>query len=52
MVVAGGGFAGVETAGAVNDFLREGMKFYHHLKEDMVRVVWCTPANRFSRSWG
>jgi NADH dehydrogenase len=38
-VVAGGGFAGVETVGAVNDFLREGMKFYPHLKEDMLRVV-------------
>src|SRR4029078_4662274 len=27
VVVAGGGFAGAETVGAVNDFLREGMKF-------------------------
>ena len=26
-VVAGGGFAGIEAAGAVNDFLREAMKF-------------------------
>jgi len=42
-VVAGGGFAGAETVGAVNDFLREGMKFYHHLKEDMVRVVLVHP---------
>ena len=38
-VVAGGGFAGIETAGAVNDFLRDGMKFYPRLSEDMVRVV-------------
>jgi len=43
VVVAGGGFAGAETVGAVNDFLREGMKFYHHLKEDMVRVVLVHP---------
>ena len=44
-VVAGGGFAGVETAGAVNDFLREGMKFYPRLKEDMVRVVLVDPGD-------
>ncbi|MGB7933338.1 MAG: NAD(P)/FAD-dependent oxidoreductase, partial [Gammaproteobacteria bacterium] len=44
-VIAGGGFAGVETAGAVNDFLREGMKFYPHLKEDMVRMVLVHPGD-------
>lgn len=42
-VVAGGGFAGVETVGAVNDLMREGMKLYHHLKEDMLRVVLVHP---------
>jgi NADH:quinone reductase (non-electrogenic) len=44
-VVAGGGFAGIETAGAVNDFLREGMKFYPHLKQNMVRVVVVDPGD-------
>jgi NADH:ubiquinone reductase (H+-translocating) len=44
-VVAGGGFAGIETAGAVNDFLREAMKFYPRLKEDMVRVVVVDPGD-------
>jgi NADH:ubiquinone reductase (H+-translocating) len=39
MVVAGGGFAGIETAGSVNDFLRQAMRFYPRLKEDMVRAV-------------
>ena len=39
VVVAGGGFAGVETAGAVNDLLREAIKFYPNLREDMLRVV-------------
>jgi NADH dehydrogenase len=39
VVVAGGGFAGVETAGAVNDLMRETLKFYPHLKESMLRVV-------------
>jgi NADH:quinone reductase (non-electrogenic) len=43
VVIAGGGFAGVETIGAVNDFLRDAMKFYPHLKADMVRVVLVHP---------
>jgi NADH dehydrogenase len=38
-VVAGGGFAGVETLAAMNDFIRESMRFYPHLSEEMVRVV-------------
>ena len=39
VVVVGGGFAGVETAGAVNDLMREALKFYNNLKEDMLRIV-------------
>jgi len=39
IVVAGGGFAGAETAGAVNDLLRGAIKFYPNLREDMLRVV-------------
>ncbi len=42
-VVAGGGFAGVETVGSVNDFLREALRFYPHLTEDMLRVVLVHP---------
>jgi NADH dehydrogenase len=38
-VVAGGGFAGVETAAGINDFLREAVKFYPNLREDQIRVV-------------
>lgn len=38
-VVAGGGFAGVETIAGVNDFLRESIKFYPHLEKKMLRVV-------------
>lgn len=38
-VVAGGGFAGVETIASMNDFLREAMKFYPHLREEMLRLV-------------
>lgn len=39
VVVAGGGFAGVETIASVNDFLREALEFYPHITEDMLRVV-------------
>ena len=39
VVVAGGGFAGVETIGAVNDLMREVMKFYPTLTRDMLRLV-------------
>ena len=38
-VIAGGGFSGVETAGALNDFVREAVPSYSHLTEDMLRVV-------------
>jgi NADH:ubiquinone reductase (H+-translocating) len=38
-VVAGGGFAGVETVAALNDFIREALPFYPNLYEEMCRVV-------------
>ena len=38
-VVAGGGFAGVETIAGMNDFLREALVFYPHLKPEMLRLV-------------
>ncbi len=39
VMVAGAGFAGVETVAAVNDFLREAIQFYPHLQEEMLRIV-------------
>jgi NADH dehydrogenase len=39
VVVAGGGFAGTETVGAVNDLLREAIRFYPTLRREMLRVV-------------
>jgi NADH dehydrogenase len=45
VVIAGAGFAGIETAGAVNDFLREAMKFYPNLKENMPRIVVADPGD-------
>jgi len=38
-VVAGGGFAGVETVAGINDFLREALEFYPALSEEALRVV-------------
>ena len=43
IVVAGGGFAGTETVAAVNDFLRESIRFYPHLTADMLQVVLAHP---------
>ncbi len=39
VVVAGGGFAGVETIAGVNDFVREALRFYPHIEKDRVRMV-------------
>src|SRR6266581_3723340 len=39
IVVAGGGFAGVETVAAVNDFLRDAIPFYNNLQERDLRIV-------------
>ncbi len=39
VLVAGGGFAGVETVAAVNDFLHEARRFYPHLAAHDIRVV-------------
>lgn len=38
-VVAGGGFAGVETVAGINDFLRGTLRSYASLTEDMLRIV-------------
>jgi NADH dehydrogenase len=37
--VVGGGFAGVETVAGINDFVREVLPSYSHLREGMLRVV-------------
>jgi len=37
--VAGGGFAGVETIAALNDFLRQATRYYRHLSPDLVHTV-------------
>ncbi|MFN0179224.1 MAG: NAD(P)/FAD-dependent oxidoreductase [Gemmatimonadales bacterium] len=45
-VVAGGGFAGVETIGALNDFVRDALREYRHLTEREVRMVLVHPGDR------
>jgi NADH:ubiquinone reductase (H+-translocating) len=42
-VTAGGGFSGVEITGAVNDFVRDALRHYPDLREDLVRVVVVHP---------
>jgi NADH dehydrogenase len=42
-VVAGGGFAGVETIAGINDFVRGALRVYPSLHENMVRVVLVHP---------
>jgi len=44
-VTAGGGFSGAETTGAVNDFMRETVRYYPQLREDLIRVVVVHPGN-------
>src|ERR1700741_4555474 len=44
-VTAGGGFSGTETTGAVNDFVRETMRYYPQLHEDLIRIVMVHPGN-------
>jgi len=44
-VTAGGGFSGTETTGAVNDFVRETVRYYPQLSEQLIRVVVVHPGN-------
>ena len=44
-VTAGGGFSGTETTGAVNDFVRETVRYYPQLREALIRVVVVHPGN-------
>jgi NADH dehydrogenase len=41
--VAGGGFAGVETIAAINDFVRHAVRHYGNLHAGMLRVVLVHP---------
>lgn len=39
VVIAGGGFAGIETAAGVNDFLHEALRWYPHVRREDVRLT-------------
>jgi len=43
VVVAGGGFSGVETIAGINDFLHEASRFYRNLSKSQIRVVVIHP---------
>ncbi|MGH7387978.1 MAG: NAD(P)/FAD-dependent oxidoreductase [Candidatus Rokuibacteriota bacterium] len=45
-VVAGGGFAGVETAAELNDFVRAAGRYYPNLRPGDVRVALVHPGDR------
>jgi NADH dehydrogenase len=39
-VIVGGGFAGVETAGEINDFIRDSVKeYYHNIDSKNIRII-------------
>ena len=38
-VIVGGGFAGVETAGEINDFLHDAISYYHNTKKEDIQVI-------------
>jgi NADH dehydrogenase len=44
-VVAGAGFAGVETIGSINDFLKSALPYYPNLRSEMIRVVLVDPGD-------
>jgi NADH dehydrogenase len=45
VVVAGGGFAGVETMGAINDMLTDALRFYRHIPKEALRMVLAHPGD-------
>jgi len=42
-VVAGGGFAGVETIGGINDFVRECLRFFPNIRQENICMVLVHP---------
>ena len=45
VVVAGGGFAGVETIAGINDFVRHAARFYTRLRDARLRMVLVHPGS-------
>lgn len=52
-IVVGGGFAGVETAGELNDFLRDSVKdYYHNIEPKDIRIIIIQSGNRLLPEMG
>jgi NADH dehydrogenase len=47
-IVAGAGFAGVETAAEINDFAQASCKYYRNIHPNEVRVVLVEPGSRIT----
>jgi hypothetical protein len=46
-VIVGGGFAGVETAGELNDFVRDSVNdYYHNIDKSNIKIVIVQSGNR------
>jgi NADH dehydrogenase FAD-containing subunit len=46
-VIVGGGFAGVETAGELNDFIRDSVNdYYHNIDKNNIKIVIIQSGNR------
>jgi NADH dehydrogenase len=46
-VIVGGGFAGVETAGEINDFIHDSAKdYYHNVDSKNIRIIIVQSGNR------
>jgi NADH dehydrogenase len=46
-VIVGGGFAGVETAGEINDFIKDSAKdYYHNINSKNIRTILIQSGNR------
>jgi NADH dehydrogenase len=45
VIVAGAGFAGVETLASINDFLRHSMQFYRNLSKHNLRLTLIHPGD-------
>ncbi|MGH2411153.1 MAG: NAD(P)/FAD-dependent oxidoreductase, partial [Chloroflexota bacterium] len=45
-VIAGGGFTGVETMAALNDFVRSSLRYYPRVRKDQVRMCLVEEASR------
>ncbi len=47
VIVVGGGFAGVETVGELNDFMRDSIKnFYHNIESKDARIILVNSGQR------